>query len=140
MLLLDLNLDHIGWVLDDLVDIRLVRTPNLAHDTLSKICEASNKPPLIERTITKAGRYRVKWDHAVNSVNGPCEEEDDKEMVDIPKPFKVRAAGLFDGSEEYCHNRDSQNVTRPARARQEVELNKTEKAGMVLRRELRDIV
>lgn len=140
MLLFNLNLDHVGWVLNDLVDIRLMRTPDLAHDTLSKIGEASNEPPLIERAIPKAGGYGVQWDHAINSVDRPCNEEDNEEMVSVPESLIIRSTRLFDGCEEHSHDRDGQNVTCPARARQKVKLDKAQKACVVLRRELRNIV
>ena len=110
MLLLDLNFADIAGMLDDLGDIRLVSAPYFTRNTLSKVCEASNKPILIENADTVAVGCAIIFDHAKFAVNGPKDEEDDKHVVGVPKPLVVRSARFLDGCEDHGHERNQHEI------------------------------
>ncbi len=61
-------------------------------------------------------------------------------MVSIPEAFVISPPGLVKCGKEHGHDGDGQNVARPARTCQEVELDKAYETSVALGGELGDIV
>lgn len=95
VLLLDLDLANIARVLNDFRDVRLVSSSNFTCNSFGQICETSIHPVFPEDTDSIAERRKVRLDHAEGAVDRPENEEDDEEMVCVPKALKVGSSWLF---------------------------------------------
>jgi len=59
--------------------------------------------------IEGAIRWPIGLDHAEHTMQLPASEENDKQMVGVPKPLKVGAATLLDGIPDHdakCNGHD----------------------------------
>jgi hypothetical protein len=95
VLLLDLDFADVARMLDDLGNVRLVSSANFACNALAEVSESTVHPVLPENTDAIAEGRKVGFDHAESSVDGPKDEEDDEEVVHVPKALKVCSSCLF---------------------------------------------
>jgi hypothetical protein len=97
MLLLDLDLDDIAWVLYDFRNERLVSPPQFARNALCQICKSAQHPVLPEDANSVAEGLKVGLDHTERPVNGPEDEENNEQVVRVPKTLKVGSSRLLHG-------------------------------------------
>ena len=143
--LLDLDLAHVGRVLDDLGDVRLVLAADLAGDALGEIGEAAVHPVLPEHADglgadADAEGRKVRLDHAEGAVDRPEEEEDDEHVVRVPEALVVCAARLLDRGDHHARQRDQHDVASPTRAGDEVGQKPAVDAEVVLGCDLGKVV
>lgn len=103
VLLLDLDFYYVAWMLNDLRNIGFVPAAHLAGNAFGQIYEASSHPILPKYSYTGTKRRKVCFNHAERSVDGPENEENNKQVVSVPEAFEVCATGLLDGSEHNGH-------------------------------------
>lgn len=116
MFFLDLHFHHIAWVLDDLGDIRLVSSSDLAGNPLSQIRKSSIHPVLPEDTDTVAERRKIGFDHAESTMDGPEYEEDDEKMMRVPESLELGSSRLFGCRHCHCREGNQHNVSGPSGA------------------------
>lgn len=84
VVLFDLNLDDVAGMLNYLADICLMFSANFPHSSLPEVEQTSNHPEFPENTNTITERRAIWFDHTEGAMEGPEEEEYEKEMVRIP--------------------------------------------------------
>lgn len=62
--------------------------------------------------VERTERLSVWLDHAPHTVELPSEEEDDKQMVRIPKPLKIGTAPFLHGEPDHDTQCNSHDPTR----------------------------
>lgn len=90
VLLLHLDLDDITWVLDDLGDVCLVPPTDLSSNSFQQVNKATIHPVLPKHASAGTERRGVRFDHAERAMDRPEDKKDDKEMMSVPKAFKIR--------------------------------------------------
>jgi hypothetical protein len=78
VLLLYLHLHNIAGMLNDLRNVRLVSSSDLAGDSLQQVDEASIHPVFPENTDSITEGCKIRLNHTEGSVDGPEDEEDYK--------------------------------------------------------------
>ena len=131
MVFLDLDFADIARVLDDLGDICFVSTSDFTRNALYKVCEASDKPVLVENADTVAVGCAIIFDHAKFAMNRPKDEEDDEHVVRVPKAFVVRSTRLLDGCEDHGHERNQHEIARPSRTCDELSQDEADEAKLL---------
>lgn len=127
-------------MLNNFADEGLVSAPNLAKDTFQKIEESAIHPigPEDPGSVTK-GRD-VRLDHAEGAVNGPENEENNEEMMQVPESLKIGTTWFFNRRCEDDHQRCEHDVARPAGPSCKIGSEKAFEALFILRGELSKIV
>jgi hypothetical protein len=140
VLLLDLDLANVAGMLNNLRDVRLVSSSNLAGDTLSQVRESTVHPVLPEDTNAVAERRKVGRDHAEGAVDRPEEEEDNEKVMGVPEALKVLPACLLRRCERNRHQSNQHNVAAPSRAGSKVGQDETHEPEVVRCGELGQVV
>lgn len=120
MLFLDLNFANVAGMLNDLRDVRLVSSTDFARHSFSQICESTIHPVFPENTNAIAEGCKVGLDHAECAVDGPEDEEDDKEVMGVPEALKVGTARFLRRCERNRHKRKQHDISTPTRSSGEV--------------------
>jgi hypothetical protein len=117
LLLLDLDLDDVGRVLDDFGDVGAVAGANLAQNTFTDpddtadnpvalcldvrspkhIYMVSNTYPEDTDRVEGAVRRAIRLDHAEHAVQLPVDEEHDEQVMRVPEHLEAGAAALLHG-------------------------------------------
>lgn len=132
-------------MLDDLGDVRLVSSADLARDALGQVDKAAVYPVLPEdayggRADGDAEGRRVGLDHAEGAVDGPEDKEHDEHVVRVPEALVVGAPRLLDRRQHHAHERHEHDVPAPPGTRRQVGGEKSVEAEVVLGRDLREVV
>lgn len=140
MFLLDLNLTDVAWMLNDLGNVRLVCASDLTSDSLRKISESTVHPVLPENTDTIAEGRKVGLDHAKRSMDGPENEEDDEQMMHVPKAFEVGTSSFLSSCERHRIQCDEHDISTPSRTCSKIGENKAHETEIVACRKTCKIV
>jgi hypothetical protein len=140
VLLLDLDFAHIAGMLNDLGNVRLVPSTDLARDALSQVCESTIHPVLPEDTNAVAVWRKIGLDHAESAMDGPEDEEDNEEMVRVPEALKVCPSRLLCCCQRNRHQCEEHDVSTPAGACCKVGKNKAHEPEVVGGRESGKVV
>lgn len=138
--LVNLNFNHVAWMLYDLRHERLVSSSDLSKNALEEVHKAAIHPVFPEDAGAEAERCGVGLDHAESAMNRPEEEEDDEEVMDAPETLVVCPPRLVDRGEKHGHEGEEHDVARPARASHEVGLEEANEAQFLLCSELSKVV
>lgn len=114
-------------------------------NSLRQVDETSIHPVLPKHTNGRGSDARAKGrhvglDHAVGSVDGPEDEEDDEHVVRVPESLVVGASGLLNRGEDHAHEGNQHHVSSPARARGKVGKQPAVDSKVVLGRHLGKVV
>ena len=140
VLFLDLDLADVAGVLHDFANERLVPASDLAEDTFKQIDESAVHPVRPKDAAAIAKGRDVCLDHAERAVDGPENEENDEEVMQIPEALKIGTTRFLNRCTEDDHQRCEHNVARPARPGCEVCSKEALESLFVLCRELGKIV
>lgn len=113
-LLFDLNLHDIAGMLNNLADVCFVTATDFAPCTFSKIQYSSKDPEAPEDSDGAAKGWPIGLDHAKRSVERPEKEEDEEQMVGVPKSLEILATRSFHSSDSHCHEAEKHDVAGPA--------------------------
>jgi len=103
LVLLDLDFDDLGRVLDDLADESTVPGADFAEDTLVDEDETTNEPVTPEDADLepRAEGRTIGFDHAPHAVELPADEEGDEEVVGVPESFEFGATTFLHGEVDH---------------------------------------
>ena len=127
-------------MLDNLGNIRLVSSSYFTCNTFGQVRKSTVHPVLPEDTDAVAEGRKVRRDHAEGAVDRPEEEEDDEEVVGVPKALEVLSTCLLRRCERDRHQCNQHNVATPARTSSEVGQDETHEPEVVRCGELGQIV
>ncbi len=94
-MLLEMHLDHITRMLNYLRYGRAISPIPFPHDSFGQVCDCSAEPVLPKDTKSYTRRRPVCLDHAERAMNGPQNEEQNKEVMYGPKNLEIRSAEAF---------------------------------------------
>lgn len=97
VLLTHLHLHHMGRMEDDFGDVGLGPGPPLPGDTFEEVKGTGEDPILPKGSGVPALWLTVRLDHAKGTMKGKETDEDDVEMMSIPKDLIVMGAYALDG-------------------------------------------
>lgn len=140
MLLLDLNFADVARMLDHLRDESCVASSYLTGNSFGKIDKASNHPVLVKHTNAIAVWFPVVLDHAELAMNGPEDEEDDKEVVSVPESLEVCSAWFLNRCHNHCHESSEHDIAGPSRTSDQVGHYESHEPEFLLGRELSKVV
>lgn len=113
VVLLDLDLDDLGGVEDDSRDDRLLLGTPFTGETFQQVNKAAGNPVLPETGDILAVRGAVGSEKAESTMEGKEEEEDQEEVMPVPKGLKLLHADRGKGSGDHDDEDDEHNVTGP---------------------------
>ena len=90
-------------MLDDLGDVCLVSSSNLTRDSLGQVGKSTIHPVFPKDTNAIAEGRKVWLNHAEGSMDRPEDEEDDEEVVGVPKALKVGSSSFLRCRQGNCH-------------------------------------
>lgn len=140
LLLLDLNFHNFARVLDNLRDICIVSRADFTENTFDDEDDTTGKPVPPEDTDDVIAADVVVWfDHAEHAMKLPADEEDDEEMVSVPKLLEstIRTTSfLFHRKPNHNAKRGSHDPTSDTSSSSKVEFEElNNRAGFGCRRE-----
>lgn len=95
MLLLDLNLHHFAWMLNNFRDEGDMPSTEFPHDSFNQIHDRAIDPELPEDSNPVTEWRRVRLDHAECAMDRPEDKEHNEQMVDAPEPLEICASRLL---------------------------------------------
>ncbi len=102
-------------MLDDFGNVGLVLSADFSCYPFQQVHKSSIHPVLPEYTGSRTEWGRICFDHAERPMNGPENEEYDKEMVSVPEAFEITSSRLSHGRGNDEHEDAKHDVPRPAR-------------------------
>lgn len=120
MLLLNLHLHHITRMQNHLTDKRLMPPPNLPRNPLPQIAKTPIHPILPKNPNPITERRKIRLNHTKRPMNRPKHKKNHKQMMRIPKPFKIRPPIFLRRGPSHGHQSDQHDVACPAGAGEQI--------------------
>lgn len=127
-------------MLDHFRNDRRMSSSNLSRHSLSQINHGPIDPILIENTVSRTKRRKIRRNHTPDTVHGPENEKHNKQVMRIPETLKVCASRLFDRCSDHEHEGDQHNPSCPGWACQETSSKEAREALAVFGGELGYVV
>lgn len=129
VLFLDLDFHDVTGMLDDFGNVGLVSATDFTRGSLSKVRKSTVHPVFPENTNAIAKGRKIRLDQAEGTVNGPENEEDNEQMMGIPKSFELGPSVFLCCGDDHGGQGNQHDITGPSGTGSKVgkkETNETE--------------